>query len=84
MLLLLSHGGLYELPIMTGLRRFSPMMSIKSPSQILDVLHDFLTEAVKSECTYVKEIHEEYSIFLNQFFPTPCLYHELNKIIHTS
>ena len=32
----------------------------------------------------VKVIHKEYSRFLNKFFPTPCLYHELNMIIHTS
>ena len=32
----------------------------------------------------VKVIPKEYSRFLNQFFPTPCLYHELNMIIHTS
>ena len=32
----------------------------------------------------LKVIHKEYSRFLNQFFPTPCLYHELNLIIHTS
>ena len=32
----------------------------------------------------VKVIHKEYSRFLNQFFPTPCLYHILNMIIYTS
>ena len=32
----------------------------------------------------VKVIHKEYSRFLNQFFPTPCLYHKLKMIIHTS
>ena len=32
----------------------------------------------------VKVIHKEYSRFLNQFFPTPCSYHELNMIIYTS
>ena len=31
-----------------------------------------------------KVIHKEYSRFLNQFFPTPCLYHKLNMIIYTS
>ena len=31
-----------------------------------------------------KVIHKEYSRFLNQFFPTPCSYHELNMIIYTS
>ena len=31
-----------------------------------------------------KVIHKEYSRFLNQFPPTPCLYRELNMIIHTS
>ena len=32
----------------------------------------------------LKVIHKEDSRFLNQFYPTPCLYHELNMIIHTS
>ena len=32
----------------------------------------------------VKVVHKEFSKFLNQFFPTPCLYHELNMIIHAS
>ena len=32
----------------------------------------------------IKVIHKEYSIFLNQFFLTPCLYHAINIIIHTS
>ena len=32
----------------------------------------------------IKVIHKEYSRFLNQFFPTPCLYHKLNMIIYTS
>ena len=32
----------------------------------------------------IKVIHKEYSRFLNQFFPTPWLYYELNMIIHTS
>ena len=30
-----------------------------------------------------KVIHKENSRFLDQFFPTPCLYHELNMIIRT-
>ena len=34
--------------------------------------------------SYIKVIHKEYSRFLNQFFPTPCSYHELNMIIYTS
>ena len=32
----------------------------------------------------IKVIHKEYSRFLKQFFPTLCLYHELNIIIYTS
>ena len=32
----------------------------------------------------VKVIHKEDSRFFNQFYPTPCLYHELNMIIHKS
>ena len=39
--------------------------------------------AVFSRRKWVKMIHKEYSWFLNQFFPTLCLYHELNMIIHT-
>ena len=37
-----------------------------------------------TEADGIKVIHKEYSRFFNQFFPTPCLYHELNMIIHTS
>ena len=33
---------------------------------------------------FFKVIHKEYSRFLNQFFLTPCLYHQLSIIIHTS
>ena len=38
---------------------------------------------LKCVCSF-KVIHKEYSRFLNQFFPTPHLYHELNMIIYTS
>ena len=31
----------------------------------------------------VKVIHKENSRFLNRVFPIPCLYYELNMIIHT-
>ena len=45
---------------------------------ILTVLVDYI------EINTVKLIHKEYSRLLNQFFPIPRLYHELNMIIHTS
>ena len=33
--------------------------------------------------SWLEVIHKENSTFLNQFFPTPYLYYELNMIIHT-
>ena len=47
---------------------------------------DYLKSVAQREQAEViiKVIHKEYSRFLNQLFPTPCLYYELNMIIHTS
>ena len=40
--------------------------------------------STEKNCYPIKVIHKEYSRFLNQFFPNPCLYYELNMIMHTS
>ena len=42
------------------------------------------TSSTITNSLYLKVIHKEYSRFLNQLFPTLCLYHELNMVIHTS
>ena len=37
-----------------------------------------------NDTTLIKVIHKENSRFLSRVFPIPCLYHELNMIIHIS
>ena len=39
--------------------------------------------AIAPDTKCLKVIHKENSRFLNRVFPFPCLYHELNMIIHT-
>ena len=47
---------------------------------INDSMKEFLIVGSNQQ---LKVIHKENSRFLKRFFPSPCLYHELNMIIHT-
>ena len=48
-------------------------------------LANLILRLENGRCVFItlKVIHKEYSRVLNQFFPNPCLCHELNMIIHT-